>query len=126
MSTALGRVLYLDFLGALATVVVMIAAADLLAPHVSIASRVLRTTGAVLVLFVAFVWHTARSRAIRRGRVYAIVAFNLLWLLASVFMLTLGSPTALGRWIIALQALLVVPLVFLELQALFAANERNR
>lgn len=115
---SLQRILYLDFLGALATSLVMIGAAAVLAPHVGLTATVLRTAGLALLPFVGFVLATARAHADRRRRVYAIVAFNVLWLVGSLLLLALATITPLGTWIILLQALPVPALVFVELRAL--------
>jgi hypothetical protein len=123
MPASLQRVLLVDFVGALATVVLLIAVAGPLSSQLGISAWALRAAGVALLPFVLFVWRTARSSAVPRQRVLGIVAFNLSWLLASVALLLLGSATPLGRWIIALQALLIVPLVFVELAALRAHRE---
>jgi len=122
--TPLHRVLFADFVGALATVVAMIALAGPLSSQLGIPVWALRAAGVALLPFVRFVWRTARSSAVPRQRVLGIVAFNLTWLLGSVALLLLGSATPLGRWIIALQALLIVPLVFIELATLRAPRPR--
>jgi hypothetical protein len=113
-------ILYVDFAGAFATVVVMIAAAEALAPELRIAASALRVTGIALVPFVLLVWHTARRDEVHRGRVYGIVAFNLVWLIASISLLAMGRMTTTGEWIIALQAVPIVPLVLVELRMLWS------
>ena len=118
MRSPLQRVLYVDFLGALSTVVVMLCAAGALAPHVGIAASVLRSAALLVAPFVVFVLLTARSSTVRAGRVYGIVAFNVSWLFASGLLLVLARPTVLGTWIVVGQALPVLPLVFVELKEL--------
>jgi hypothetical protein len=123
MRSSLHRVLYADFLGALATVIGMTLAAVPLSSHVGIPAWALQAAGAALVPFVVFVWRTTRSDVVRRGRVYGIVAFNVCWMLASVVWLAVGTLTQPGMWIVGMQAAVVVPLVALEVDALRRAIE---
>jgi len=117
MSPSLRRVLFVDFLGALSTVIVLIGAATPLAPHLGLSTTTLRAVGVLLVPYVVFVLQAARSNATTLARLRAIVAFNATWFLASMLLLALGTHTVFGAWLITLQALLVVPLIFFELRA---------
>ena len=107
-------ILQADFFGALATVMVLVLAADPLAPHVGFPAWALRLAGALLIPFVVFVFRTARADAVQPRRVYGIVAFNVLWFLASIVLIASGLTTTLGAWLVAAQAALVVPLVLAE------------
>jgi hypothetical protein len=119
VTTSLQRILYVDFLGALTTALVMIGAAAPLEAQLGLPATLLRAAGLALLPFVGFVLLTARSSgAVHRPRVYAIMGFNLFWLVGSVALLALASVSTLGAWIIALQMLPVPPLVFFELRAL--------
>jgi hypothetical protein len=118
VTTPLQRVLFLDFLGAGITALVMIGAASALEAHLGVSADVLRAVGLALLPFVSFVLLTARSDSVHPPRVHAIVGFNLLWLVGSLVLLMLARVSMLGAWIVVLQALLVPPLVFFELRAL--------
>jgi hypothetical protein len=123
MRTSLRRVLYADFLGALATVALMMLAAAPLSSHVGIPAWTLQGAGVVLIPFVVFVFRTARGEVVGRRRVLGIVAFNVCWALASVVWIVVGTLTELGIWIVAAQAALVVPLVALEIGGLWTVVE---
>lgn len=125
VSPPLQRILFVDFLGAFLTCMVMMLAAAPLAAHVGIAASTLQVAGALLLPFVVFVLRTARSEVIPRSRVHAIVAFNVCWFFASVALMAWGTLTLLGTWIVCLQALLVVPLVFVEVRALRRAADTD-
>lgn len=118
MVVPLQRVLFVDFIGALATVLVLLIGAAPLGPHLGLTPTTLRIAGVVLVPFVLFVLSTARSSPVSLPRARFIVAFNIAWFFASLLFLALANLSSFGAWLITLQALLVVPLVTLERRAL--------
>lgn len=120
MDRSLRTLLYVDFAGALATVLVLILAAAPLAPQVGIGAAVLRSAGVVLVPFVLLVLSSARGNEafFVRPRRRFIIAFNSAWFVASLLLLALGTLTVVGKWIVAAQAAVIVPLVGYELAAL--------
>ena len=81
----LPRVLLLDAVATGATAAVLLAAADLLAPPLSLPAGLLRGAGLALLPFVIVVYALSRQAAPPRGAVAAVVAVNLAWAAASAW-----------------------------------------
>jgi hypothetical protein len=99
-----------------ATGLLLIAGAGLLESFTNIPVALSREAGLVLIPYVAFVAYVGTRENIMRGAVWAIIAANAVWALASVALLVSGwiAPNMLGVIFIAAQAAVVA--VFGELQ----------
>jgi hypothetical protein len=111
----LPRLLLVDAVASGATAVLLVAAADLLAPLLQLPAGLLRGAGVALLPFVAVVYGLSRQAAPARAAVTAVVAVNLAWVAASVWVAFGGSwqPNAAGVAFVLAQALAV--LVFADL-----------
>ena len=111
----LPRLLLADAVASGATAVLLVAAADLLAPLLQLPAELLLGAGAALLPFVALVYGLSRRTAPARPAVMGVVAVNLAWVAASVWVAFGGSwqPSAAGVAFVLAQALAV--LAFAEL-----------
>jgi hypothetical protein len=115
-SPFLRKALLLDAAASGATALLLIGGAGLLDGLLGLPVALMREAGLILLPFVAFVaWVGTREQA-ARGAVWAIVAANALWVVASVGLLVSGwvAPTALGYAFVIAQAAVVA--LFGELQ----------
>jgi hypothetical protein len=115
-ATFLRRALALDAVASGATALLMIAGAGFLDGLLGLPVPLLRWAGLVLVPYVAFVAWVGTREDIPRPAVWAIVAANFLWAIASGLLLVSGwvAPTLLGYVFVIGQALVVA--LFGELQ----------
>lgn len=106
----LPRVLLVDALASGATAVLLVAAADLLAPLLQLPAGLLRGAGVVLLPFVALVYGLSRQAAPARTAVAAVVAVNVAWVAASVWVAFGGvwQPSLAGIGFVLAQALAVL------------------
>jgi hypothetical protein len=119
-STLLRRALILDVMASGATGLLMIVGAGLLEGLLGLPVALLRWAGIVLVPYVAFVAWTATRETISRSAVWAIIAANAAWAIASGLLLVSGlvAPTALGYAFVILQAVVVALLGDLQYMGL--------
>jgi hypothetical protein len=105
----LRNVLLLDAAASGATGLLLIAGAGLLDGLLGLPVALMREAGLILVPYVAFVAWVGTRETIARGAVWAIVAANALWAIASVGLLVSGwvAPTALGYAFVIAQAVVV-------------------
>jgi hypothetical protein len=122
----LQRVLLTDAVATGATTVLLLGAADALAPLLELPAGLLRGAGAVLVPFVAWVALLARHTQPPRAAMAAVVAINVAWVVASALIAFGGawSPNALGVAFVLVQAAAV--LVFADLGWLGLRAPRRR
>ena len=115
-NTFLRYALLADAVASGATGLLLIAGAGVLESLLNIPLALSREAGLVLIPYVAFVATVGTRETIARGAVWAIIAANAVWALASVALLVSGwiAPNLLGVVFIALQAAVVA--VFGELQ----------
>jgi hypothetical protein len=115
-NTFLRYALLADAIASGATGVLLIAGAGWFESLLNIPLALSREAGLVLIPYVAFVAIVDTRENIMRGAVWAIIAANAVWALASVALLVSGwiAPNLLGVIFIALQAAVVA--VFGELQ----------
>ena len=115
-NTFLRYALLADAIASGATGLLLIAGAGLLEGFLNIPVALSREAGLVLIPYVAFVAYVGTRASIMRGAVWAIIAANAVWALASVALLVSGwiAPNLLGVIFIAMQAAVVA--VFGELQ----------
>ena len=115
-NTFLRYALLADAVASGATGLLLIAGAGVLESLLNIPATLSREAGLVLIPYVAFVAIVGTRATIVRGAVWAIIAANAVWALASVALLASGwiAPNVLGIVFIALQAAVVA--VFGELQ----------
>jgi hypothetical protein len=105
----LRNVLVLDAAASGATGLLLVAGAGVLDDLLGLPVALLRAAGLILIPYVAFVaWAGAREPIARRA-VWAIIAANALWALASVGLLVSGlvAPTALGYTFVIAQGAVV-------------------
>jgi glucose uptake protein GlcU len=105
----LRNVLMLDAAASGATSLLLVAGAGVLEDLLGLPVVLLRAAGLILIPYVAFVaWAGARQPLARRA-VWAIIAANALWALASVGLLVSGrvAPTALGYTFVIAQGAVV-------------------
>jgi hypothetical protein len=115
-SPFLRKALLLDAAASAATGLLLIAAAGLLDGLLGLPVALMREAGLILVPFVAFVAWVGTRQEVLRGAVWAIIAANALWVIASLGLLVSGwvAPTALGYVFVIAQAAVVA--LFGELQ----------
>lgn len=115
-NTFLRYALLADAVASGATGLLLIAGAGLLEGFLNIPAALSREAGLVLIPYVAFVGYVGTRENISRSAVWAIIAANAAWALASVVLLVSGwiVPNLLGVVFIAMQAAVVA--VFCELQ----------
>jgi hypothetical protein len=124
----LRNALLVDAAASGATAILLAAGAGLLDGLLGLPVALMRGAGLVLIPYVAFVaWIGTRAR-IERAPVWAIIAANALWAIASAGLLVSGwvAPTLLGYTFVIAQAVVVALLgelqyVGLKRQAMVAA-----
>jgi hypothetical protein len=112
----LRNALLLDAVATGATAILLVGGAGLLEGLLGLPVALMREAGLILIPFVAFVaWVGTRER-LAGGAVAAIIAINVLWVVASVCLLLSGlvAPTLLGYAFVIAQAVVVA--LFAELQ----------
>ena len=111
----LPRVLLIDAAASAVTAVLLVAAADHLAPLLQLPAALLRGAGVALLPFVAVVYGLSRQAAPSRAAVAGVVAINFAWVAASVWVAFGGAwqPSLAGIGFVLAQALAV--LVFADL-----------
>lgn len=111
----LSRVLLVDGLATGATALLLLFAADLLAPLLQLPAGLLRTAGLVCVPFVLWVLALSRRPAPPHRAMAIVVAINVAWVAGSAWVAFGGTwqPSALGIAFVCAQALAV--LAFAEL-----------
>jgi len=116
----LRNVLVLDAAASGATGLLLLAGAGVLEDLVGLPVALLREAGLILIPYVAFVAWVGTREPIARSAVWAIIAANALWALASVGLLVSGlvAPTALGYVFVIAQAAVVALLGELQYAAL--------
>ena len=126
-STMLPRVLLFDAATCVAMGLGLALAAEPLAPVLGLPATLLRGAGLVLLPFAAALIALARSASPSAAALYAVVAANLAWALASVALVVvhLVLPTSLGMAFLLAQALAVAGLAALELAAFRLAAPRE-
>jgi hypothetical protein len=114
--TNLRFTLLADAVASGATGLMTIAGADLLTGLLGLPVALMREAGLLLVPYVTLIAYVGTRQNIPHGAVKAIIALNVLWVLASVGLLVSGfvAPTALGYAFVIFQAIVVG--VFAELQ----------
>ncbi|NJN83022.1 MAG: hypothetical protein HC802_12570 [Caldilineaceae bacterium] len=88
---------------------------------------ILRTMGAGLLFFAAYVGWVASRRPINRTALKLIAALDALWILLSALLLVSGALglTSTGNWIVFLVADMVLVLALLEFYALRKLTRRQ-
>ena len=102
------------------TATLLVAGADVLRDWLGLPVALMREAGLLLVVYVAFVIVVATRAQISAGAVWAIIACNALWTLASLAIIETGmvAPTTLGMVFVTGQALAVLALGALQFVAL--------
>jgi hypothetical protein len=119
MSVFLRRALVVDALASGLTGGLMLAGASTLAPMLGLPTALLQSAGLVLIPYVAFVALVASRASISPPAVWAVIACNAAWTLASIALLVdFVTPTALGTVFVIGQALAVAALGGLQYVAL--------
>ena len=115
---SLRRLLHVDAATCAASGALLAAAAPALAGPLGLPAALLREAGIALVPFAALLLWLARRPHPPRGAVWGVVIGNALWVVASVALLPLLTPTALGEAFVLAQAAVVAALAWLEYAAL--------
>ena len=112
--------LLIDAVASGMTAVLLVAGADVLRDWLGLPVVLMREAGLILVAYVAFVVIVATRVQISTGAVWAIIACNALWAIASVAIIETGmvAPTMLGAVFVVGQALAVLALGGLQFFAL--------
>jgi hypothetical protein len=119
MSVFLRRALVVDALASGLTGALMLVGGSTLAPMLGLPAALLQGAGLVLVPYVAFVTIVATRAHISTPAVWAVIACNAAWTVASVAVLIdFVTPTALGTAFVIGQALAVAALGGLQYIAL--------
>ncbi|GAM98618.1 hypothetical protein U91I_02253 [alpha proteobacterium U9-1i] len=113
-SQFLSRVLLADALVSGVAGLMMILAAPLLAPLLNLPASLLQLAGVSLLPWFLALVALSRQAQVSRGALMWVVAVNAIWVLGSVAVLFVWSPSAFGYAFIIVQAVAVG--VFAELQ----------
>lgn len=115
-SLLLRRAIQADALVSGAMALLLVVGSDVLGPFLNLPEEFLRSTGLVLVAYAALVGLFGTRGVMPKIAVWAVIAINAIWTLASVVLLMSGwvSPNLLGQVFIVMQAIAVG--VFAELQ----------
>lgn len=105
----LRNVLALDAVVSGVTGLLLIAGAGLLEDLLGLPVALMREAGLILIPYVAFVAWVGMRETIARSSVWAIIATNAIWAVASVGLLVSGlvAPTSLGYAFVIAQAVVV-------------------
>ncbi|MCW7539249.1 hypothetical protein OOT46_15500 [Aquabacterium sp. A7-Y] len=124
VSPFLRRVLAADALLSGASGLLMTAGAAFLAPRLGLPAELLGVAGLSLLPFAAALAWLATRRQLPRAALWALVAYNTLWVLDSALLLAGGwfEPTWLGQAFVVLQALVVAVLAELQVVGLRRAQ----
>jgi hypothetical protein len=119
-SVFLRRALLVDAAASGLTGALMLAGAGMLTDLLGLPAALLRGAGLVLVPYVAFVAIVAARARISTAAVWAVIACNAVWTVASVALVIDGfvTPTALGTVFVIGQAVAVGALGVLQYVAL--------
>ncbi len=114
--TSLQPVLLLDAIGSGGSAVFLLAATGWLSLHLGLSTSLLRGAAVILIPFVVVLLVAVLAGARSRPLIGAIVAFNVLWIVASLGLLLFGgaSPTALGVSVVLVQAAMVAVVALLQ------------
>ena len=124
VSTFLRRALSIDAAISGLTALLLILAGGAIAQRVGLPEALLRYAGLGLVPFALGVGALARRDVVSRGSVVTVIALNIIWVAASVW-LALGDvvrPNALGYAFIIVQAIAVAGFAELQYMALRKAT----
>jgi hypothetical protein len=104
-----------DAIGTGASVVLVLAAAEWLSPHLGLPVELLRGAGLVLIPFVAMLV-AAASRLRPAWLVGLVIGLNLVWAVASIALIVGGivQPTTLGIVVVIGQAAAVLGIAVLQ------------
>ncbi|WP_315831577.1 hypothetical protein [Bradyrhizobium prioriisuperbiae] len=108
-SLLLRRILIIDAVFSAVSALSLAGGASLLAPLLNLPEALLRESGLFLVVYAALVGWLGTRAALSAGAVWAVIAVNAVWVLASVALLfsPAVSPNWLGEGAIVLQAIAV-------------------
>ena len=105
----LRNLLLLDGAASGATGLLLMAGAGPLETLFGLPAALMREAGLILIPYGALVFQMGRRETIAQGAVWAVIAANALWAVASVGLLVSGlvAPTALGCAVVIAQAAVV-------------------
>ncbi len=112
----LRRAIQADALVSGAMALLLVVGAGVLAPLLNLPEAFLRSTGLVLMVYVALVGFLGTRSMMSKAAVWAVIAVNAVWTVDSIALLVSGwvSPNLLGQAFIVMQAIAVG--IFAELQ----------
>jgi len=104
------RLLTVDAVATGATAVLLLAAANALAPVLQLPVELLRIAGIICAPFALWVFALSRATAVPRGALRAVVAINFAWVAVSAWVAFGGrwEPSALGLAFVLAQAVAVL------------------
>lgn len=120
----LRNALLLDAVISTAAGLLMVAGSSLLSPLLGLPQPLLFWAGIVLFPFVALLFFLSRQTAVSRMLLVDVVGLNVLWVVASVALVTVGpvAPTALGIAFVLAQAAAVGLFAALQWSAMRRAS----
>lgn len=120
----LRNALLLDACVSTAAGLLMVAGSSLLSPLLGLPQPLLFWAGIVLFPFVALLFFLSRQRSVSRLLLVDVVGLNVLWVVASVALVTVGpvAPTALGIAFVLAQAAAVGLFAILQWSAMRRAS----
>lgn len=112
--------LLLDAVGSGASAGLVLVATGWLSSHLGLSATLLRGVGVILIPFVALLLVAASSGAARRPLIGIVLAFNVVWVVASIGLLVFGrvSLTALGVAVVIAQAAAVAVVAWFQYAAI--------
>ncbi|MFD6166481.1 hypothetical protein ACFWFR_14925 [Oerskovia sp. NPDC060287] len=110
----LRRAIRTDAVAGLLSAPLLLLAAVPLAGPLGLPLTLLVGAGVVLLLLATFLWFTARRVPLHRGAARVVVTANCAWMLASVLVLLVWSPTPWGILLVVGQALAVLWITITE------------
>ncbi|MDQ3692829.1 MAG: hypothetical protein M3464_04280 [Chloroflexota bacterium] len=118
--TSLQPVLLLDAIGSGGGAVFLLTATGWLSPHLGLSTSLLRGAAVILIPFVVVLLVAVLAGATSRPLIGVIVAFNVVWVVASIGLLLFGrvSPTALGVAVVLAQAAAVAVVAWFQYAAI--------
>jgi hypothetical protein len=125
---ALRTALLLDAAASGAMGALLAVAATPLDPFLGLPGSLLRWAGVALLPYAAFLLWLASRAGAAPGAVRAVVGGNVLWVVASLFLLVSGlvTPTRLGVLVVLAQAAAVAAFAYLEHRALRRGDAVHR
>ncbi len=102
---------------------VLVLGAGFLSGPLGLSNTLLVTAGLILLPCAVLMWWSSTAPTVRTGAVSAVLLINVLWVLGSVGVVVLASPTPLGVAFVLVQAAAVAAILAAEALTLRRAGE---